>query len=201
LGQDVRLRDLRRLAAALEIQLDVQARWRGGEGSRLIAARHSAMAEEVARLLSRLGWELRPEVSFSVWGERGVIDSLAWHAAYRALLVIELKTELVDVGEMLGTLDRKRRLAPLVAKDLGWSPATISSCVFVRDDRTNRRHVAQHAAVLRAALPGDGRALRGWLGRPAAAIQALAFLTDSRAVTLRPGSRGVRRVRPTAAQA
>lgn len=35
-----------------------------------------------------------PEVSFSIYGQRGVIDILAWHAATRSLLVIELKTEM-----------------------------------------------------------------------------------------------------------
>ena len=35
---------------------------------------------------------LVPEVSFSIYGERGVIDMLLWHPARRALLVVELKT-------------------------------------------------------------------------------------------------------------
>lgn len=48
-----------------------------------------------------------PEVSFSIYGERGVIDLLAWHGPSRTLLVIELKTEVVDAAEMLGVLDRK----------------------------------------------------------------------------------------------
>ncbi len=51
------------------------------------------------------------------------IDILAWHAASRSLLVIELKTELVDVQETVGTLDRKRRLAAQVAAERGWKPA------------------------------------------------------------------------------
>ena len=48
-------------------------------------------------------WVVRPEVSFSIYGERGVIDVLAWHPARRAILVIELKTELVDINELMGT--------------------------------------------------------------------------------------------------
>ena len=39
-------------------------------------------------------WRLSPEVSFSVYGERGIIDVLAWHPKTKILLVIELKTEV-----------------------------------------------------------------------------------------------------------
>ena len=45
---------------------------------------------------------LAPEVSFSIYGERGVIDILAWHPGRRALLIIELKTDIVDVNELVG---------------------------------------------------------------------------------------------------
>jgi hypothetical protein len=61
-----------------------------------------------------------PEVSFSIFGERGVIDVLAWHAATRTILVIELKTVIADVNELIGNVDRKRRLAPRVAAERGW---------------------------------------------------------------------------------
>ena len=68
------------------------------------------MHESVARVFrdELPAWMLAPEVSFSVYGERGVIDILAWHPGRRALLVIELKTDLVDMNELLGTFDRKR---------------------------------------------------------------------------------------------
>ena len=49
-------------------------------------------------------------MSFSIFGERGVIDVAAWNAEHRALLVIELKTDIVDVNELVGTFDRKVRL-------------------------------------------------------------------------------------------
>jgi hypothetical protein len=66
------------------------------------------------------GWSIAPEVSFSIWGERGLIDILAWHAPTRSLLVIELKTAIVDVSGLVGTVDRKRRLAPEIARSRGW---------------------------------------------------------------------------------
>ena len=45
------LRTLRKVAAALEIRIDVTVRWRGGELDRLINARHATMSQAVARLL------------------------------------------------------------------------------------------------------------------------------------------------------
>lgn len=122
------------------------------------------------------GWVIEPEVSFSFFGERGIIDVLAWHPTSRILLVIELKTEVVDVNEMLGTLDRKRRLAVKIAEGQGWDPVAIGTWVVVADGRTNRRVVAEHATVLRAKLPTDGRGIGRWLRGPSGRIDALSFL-------------------------
>jgi hypothetical protein len=103
-----------------------------------------------------------------------VIDVLAWHAPTR-LLVIELKTELVDVQELLGTLDRKRRLARKIGIERGWWPAVVAAWVILADGRTNRRRVDAHRTVLRAALPTDGRAMNAWLAAPRGPVAALSF--------------------------
>ena len=81
---------IRRVSAALDIRVDVIARWRGAELDRLINWRHAAMTDLVARWLTSLGWEVAPEVSFSYYGERGSSDLLCWHAASRTLLVVEI---------------------------------------------------------------------------------------------------------------
>lgn len=57
---------LERVAAALEVRLDLIPRWRGGELDRLLNAGHSAMHERLARdFAARAGWAAVPEVSFS----------------------------------------------------------------------------------------------------------------------------------------
>lgn len=174
---------IRAIGAALEIRVILMARWRGGELDRLLNARHAALHESVARHFATLdGWVVKPEVSFSVYGERGVIDMLGWHAATRALLVVELKTEIVDVNELLGTLDRKRRLARSVAGELGWEPSSVSTWLIVMEDRTNRRRIAAHRAMLRNALPDDGRAARRWLSMPAGGIDAMSMWPAARSV-------------------
>jgi transcriptional regulator with XRE-family HTH domain len=170
------LRAVRRVAAALEIRIDLQARWRGGELDRLLSRRHARLGEGFAAfMVERPGWIVEPEVSFSIYGERGIVDLLGWHEATRHLLVIELKTEFVDLNELLGTLDRKRRLARSIVTERGWRPATVSVWLVVEDTRTNRRHAAQHRTLLRAALPLDGRQLGPFLARPAEATLGMAF--------------------------
>jgi len=181
---------LRRVGTALQIEIRLELRWRGGELFRLLAEGHAAMGETVTRRLVESGWEVRPEVSFSHFGERGVVDLVAWHGASRSLLLVELKTELVDLGDLLATMDRRRRLATVIAEGLGWSPATVASWVVLTDTRTNRRRVANHAAVLRAAFPTDGRSMPAWLRKPDRAIAGLSFLpypAEARSGT-RPGT-------------
>jgi hypothetical protein len=152
------------------------------------------MHEEMARWFAELdGWAAEPEVSFSIYGERGVVDILAWHDASRSLLVVELKTELVDVNELMATLDRKRRLAPAIAPDR-WRPLTVSAWVVVADSRTTRRVLASHAAAIRAKLPADGRTIGSWLRRPSGRLDALSFLSSSHGAMLRRGLAPIRRV-------
>lgn len=167
----------RRVAAALDLRVEHLARWRAGDLDRLLNARHSRFYEIVARILPRRfpGWSLTPEVSFSVFGERGVIDIVCWHAASRALLVIELKTDIADVNELIGTFDRKVRLAWRIADERGWDPLVVSGWVIVSPGRTNRARIAAHGAVLRAAFPTDGRGIAAWLRRPLGKVSALSI--------------------------
>src|SRR3990172_1075029 len=197
LAAEMTLATLDKVTSALEIRIDLVPRWRGGELDRLVNWRHAAMHERVAELLERIGgWELAPEVSFAVYGERGVIDILAWHVATRTLLIIELKTEIVDPQEVVGTLDRKRRLAARIARERGWDPATIATWLAVGEGMTNRRRVEASANLFRTAFPTDRRATRGWLRHPAGAVRALTFVTYSAPAGQRAQLGAVQRVRP-----
>jgi transcriptional regulator with XRE-family HTH domain len=170
------LLSLRRIASALDIRTELLARWRGGELDRLLSSRDSTLAESFAVfVLANPGWMVEAEVSFSIYGERGAIDQLAWHEGTAHLLVVELKTALVDVNEMLGTLDRKRRLARTIAAERGWKPALVSVWLIVEDTHTNRRHVDEHRVLIRSRLPLDGRRLRSFLLKPSLAGSGLAF--------------------------
>jgi transcriptional regulator with XRE-family HTH domain len=187
---------LRRIASALGARLDAMVRWNGADLPRLLDVRHSAMHEAVADMFAALdGWVVEPEVSFSVYGERGVIDVLAWHPVRRMLLVIELKTEIVEIGVLLGKMDQRRRLAAdLARRAFGWDALAVSTWVLVAEGGTNRRTLARHREVLRAKFPIDGRTMRRWLGDPTTRVDALGFLPYRHHATLRRDMRPVRRV-------
>lgn len=187
---------VRRVARALDMRAQLVAHWHGGDLDRMVNARHAALHETAALRFARLdGWIVAPEVSFSIYGERGAIDVLAWHATRRALLVVELKSEIVDVQGLLGAVDRYRRLAPRIAAGRGWEPSTESTWVAVAAGRANARALAAHRTVLRAAFPSDGRQLSAWLRDPVERIDGLAFLPYARRVNARRDLSTPRRVR------
>jgi transcriptional regulator with XRE-family HTH domain len=193
--EGVTFQTLRAVASVLDIRIDVVARWRGGELDRLLNSRHSALGNAVAAWLRQLGWELAPEVSFAIAGERGWIDLLAWHPPTRTLLVIELKTEIVDFQDLLGVVDRKTRLASRIARDRGWIALTVATWVVVAEGPTNRRRIAAHQALLRTALPDDGRLMRGWLHAPSRRVAALSFFSTSTGGDARASFSSRKRVR------
>jgi transcriptional regulator with XRE-family HTH domain len=172
---------IRRISKALDIRVDLAPRSRAADMDRLVAGKHAALAEAIIRWLRELGgWVVRPEVSFSRYGERGVIDLLAWHQGRRVLLVIELKTAIIDIGELVGTLDRKVRNAWDIARSMGWEPLVVSSLLIVGEGATNRRRVAAHAATFDAAYPIRAAAIRRWLRAPEGRIHGLMFFADRR---------------------
>ena len=77
-------------------------------------------------------------------------------------------------------MDRRLRLARLIAEDRGWTDAaTVSAWIVIAESRMNRRHVGAVRSLLRAAFPEDGRAARRWLRNPDRRQLALLFLSDS----------------------
>ena len=181
------LDDLHQLAAALGADLDVRIRWRGEGLDRLLDEAHAATVGATVARLGRTGWETAVEVSFSIWGERGSIDVLAWHARSRTLLVVEVKSVIPDIQAMLHGLDRKTRLAPKVATERGWRPAAVGRLLVVAESPTSRGRVRRSGAVLDAALPSRGPAVRSWLRGPRGSIAGIWFLSNAaHAHTRRP---------------
>ena len=187
---------VRTIAARIGIRVDLMARWQGGDLDRLLSARHSALGEQVSRWITRqAGWKVAAEVSFSIYGERGVVDLLAWHESTASIVVIELKTAIVDIDEILGTLDRKRRLAARIAAERAWQARSVSVWLIVADSRTSRRRVGAHRGLLRSALPCDGRTLRALFRDPAGgALCGICFWPDSPGVGIGPRFSSPRRV-------
>ena len=154
---------LERVASALGARVLVELLWQSEGLDRLLDGRHAVTVEEVVRILGGAGWEVATEVSFNEYGERGSIDVLAFHGSTRSLLVVEVKTAIVDAQELQSTLDRKVRLAPKIGRDRGWSATAVAKLLVV-DSRTNRQRIAKLAMTFATTFPpsGRGRSAAGW---------------------------------------
>ncbi len=196
----LQLASVRAVLRALDMDLALIAKWRGGDLDRLVDEGHATLVGSVAAVLEGAGWVVRAEVSFSVFGERGSIDLLAWHQVSGVLLVVEVKTSLNSIEETLRRQDVKVRLAANVARErFGWDPRATAWLLAVPEGSTTRRRVARHARLLARAYPVRGRSARAWLREPRTATGLLMFLPDapgeSRSRRIAPRRR-VRRARP-----
>jgi hypothetical protein len=190
------LRTLERVAVALEADLGISVRWRGGDLDRLLDEGHATLVARAAGVVERAGWAILPEVTFAIYGDRGSIDLLGWHAPSSALLVVEVKTELASIEETLRTHDMKVRVAPRVAWErAGWRPRTVARLLVLPDTSTARRRVARHAAVLARRYPLGGSAARARLREPGGEAGLRLFLAPTIGARGRCGSVSRRRVR------
>lgn len=168
-ARELTLATLESIVHALGGRLDVRIVWNGPELDRLLDESHARVAASVKRRLEHWGWLVRVEVSFSRYGERGRIDLLAYLPAQHVLLVIEVKSELVDVQGLLGTLDQKARLGGFVAERFGWTPRNVvPAIVFLEHSATRKRLALVDALFDRFTL--RGRAALTWLREPVSPI-------------------------------
>jgi transcriptional regulator with XRE-family HTH domain len=170
---------LGRIVGALGARIVVRVLAHGEDLDRLLDGRHAGIVELVAAYLRRNGWQVIPEATFSVFGERGSIDLLAYHPATRSLLVVEVKSTIPDVQATLSGIDRKARLASRVAAERGWQPASVSRWLVVPGDATSRRRVAAHEATFAAALPLRTAELKRWAASPRGRAAGILFVSPT----------------------
>src|SRR5437588_727528 len=87
----LKVETLDRISGAMSARLELRLLWNGEALDRLLDEAHATLVEWLTRLLVYAGWVVAPEVSFSIFGERGSIDLLAFHEAAGVLLVVEVK--------------------------------------------------------------------------------------------------------------
>jgi hypothetical protein len=177
----------KRFANALGARVDLRLSWNGEALDRLLDSAHAQLAESMVAVVRGAGWEVAAEVTFQIRGERGSIDLLAWHAASRLLLVIEIKSVVADIQAMLASLDRKARLARDIGAGRGWSPIAIGCLVVIGETRTSRRRVEALAETFNATLPARAVAVRRWLKSPSAdePLRGLLFLSSAHGMSTR----------------
>jgi transcriptional regulator with XRE-family HTH domain len=192
----VSLSAIRSIGAALDVGLPFTPRWRGGELDRLLDAAHARLVEHVTATLAGTGWVVVVEYSFNHFGDRGSVDVLAWQERCGALLLVEVKSRLVDLQALMLTGSRKLRVVPgLLARERGWRARCVATVVVMPGTRFNRDVVERHAATFGAAYPARSRDVRRWLREPEGSMRGLWFVAPTRQVRRTRDRRGAMRVR------
>jgi transcriptional regulator with XRE-family HTH domain len=158
-ARDLRITVLDRLFVALGVRY-----WLQTEVSRpnrpqadLVHARCSA---HVTRRLVSSGWLVEREVEIGNERFRGWIDILAFHPGSGVLLLIEVKTEIHDIGEVERTMNWYQREATRAARRYGWQATSVASALLVLDSQVNDERILASGSVFATAFPGRAPALQ-----------------------------------------
>jgi transcriptional regulator with XRE-family HTH domain len=190
------VRTIRRVLSALDIRLGHDVRWRGGELDRVVDARHSRLLGSGADQLVADGWQVMQEVTYAHFGERGSVDLIGVRELERAVVILEIKSELYSWEETQRRFDQKIRLLPdILQQRLGWRPKVIGKILLLEASMTNRRRIKAVGAAARHQYPGDTRAAKRWLKSPVGELSAIWFLSLMPSRTGSGKRGGVHRVR------
>jgi Predicted transcriptional regulator with C-terminal CBS domains len=159
---DVALAMATRLLEAMgaRLRIDVDAPFLGDRQRQLDPA-HARMSGHIARRLERSDWQVATEVEVGGDRSRGWIDLLAFHPATGLLLVIEVKTEIHDLGQIDRALGWYEREAWAAARRLGWRPVAMTGCLLLLMTRENDGAVGFNREGLRRLFPVRAAGLRG----------------------------------------
>jgi hypothetical protein len=153
-------------------------------------AAHARCSASIRRRLETMGWIVAQEVEVIAPSARGWIDVLAYRPGTRDLLLIEVKTEIRDVGMIQRSMAWYEREAFAAARRLGWRPMRLASAVVLLESEANDVAVKAYRDLLRQWLPTRAATLTMWLADPAARApgRGLAMIdpTSHRRAWLRP---------------
>jgi transcriptional regulator with XRE-family HTH domain len=160
-GSGVSLEALERVCGALDGQLvlDLHAPLAIGRADQRDAA-YATCTAAVRRALERTGYTCVTEHPFTDGRLRGWIDLLAFDPATGRLLVVEIKTELRDLGGLQRQVGWYERTARDAARDLGWRVRTVDCLVVFLATEANDTALEANRELIERTFPVRGRALR-----------------------------------------
>ena len=116
---------------------------------------HARCIGYVAIRLRRAGWLVATEVEIRSRRGPGWIDVLAFHPGSGRLLVIEIKTEIDDLGRIQRTLGWYEHEAWAAARRLGWRPRGISAALLLLATKAVDARLRDNRDLVRIAFPAD----------------------------------------------
>jgi transcriptional regulator with XRE-family HTH domain len=122
---------------------------------------HARCSAYSTRRLVSDGWLVKREVEIGTDRSRGWIDILAFHPGSGVLLVIEIKTELPDLGAVERSMNWYEREAVRAARRFGWRPSWVGSALLLLHSRANDERVMSARSVIQIGFPGRARELQG----------------------------------------
>jgi transcriptional regulator with XRE-family HTH domain len=130
-----------------------------GERRQQVDAAHSRMSGFVARRLEGHGWRVATEVEVGGNRSRGWIDLMAFQASTGRVLLIEIKTEIHDLGRIDRTMGWYEREAWAAARRLAWRPTGVTGCLLLLATRQNDINVRQNRESLDRLFPSRAQIL------------------------------------------
>ncbi len=130
-----------------------------GDRQRQKEPAHALCTAYIARRLRRDGWEVDTEVEIGGNRSRGFIDVLAYHPPTGLLLVIEVKTEIHDLGAIERSLSWYERDAVTAARRRGWQPRRILGSLLLLATEANDDRVVANRTTFATGFPLRARDL------------------------------------------
>ena len=172
---------MRRVFGALDARWEPVISWRGGDLDRLMDEDHARLVDVVVRRLTALRWDVRVEVTYASYGERGSIDVLAARRDVAAVVNIEVKSDLTAIESTVRKADEKDRIVRryLARERFGFTPRAVGRLLVLPATDVARRRVNSAAATLSAAFPARGPAVRSWIRSPTGDVSGLLFVAPT----------------------
>jgi len=127
---------------------------------------HARCVAHVRARLERAGWVTASEVEIGRGRFRRWIDVLAYHPVERALLVVEVKTLIDDIGEIERALSTYERGAWAAARERGWRPRAMTGCLLALWTAAVDARVVANRSVFEVGFPIGARMLARMVADP-----------------------------------
>ena len=143
--------------------------------SDLVHARCSAYVE---RRMHAAGWLTAREVEVMEGRTHGWIDLLAFHPSSKLLVVVEIKTQLLDIGAAERQIAWYEREARAVARRRGWQPRRVCAWLVLLASEEVEAAISIHRQLLRRSFPDRAPGMRRVVVNESAAAERGLALID-----------------------